>query len=225
MLLKSPLATDYTGVPIIPSTAIPRAAVEFIQTVNIVDFSVLSPLNTWAPSTITIDAPSWANFARYKRIQFSIGAVGGSTNQITNLQTRRNNTNYTAVKSYLIESILANTPSINYIASNVSGGVPLHVNTALDSYYIRQSDIFMTQLGGYCETTLGYHTGTLPSGSMARTTFSILNPSSSNIPGYTETDIIGIQLNTSAGTFRAPEFSANQLRDYRLECNIYGWLR
>ena len=101
----------------------------------------------------------------------------------------------------------------------------LHASVQLDSYYIRQSDIFMTQLGGYCETTLGYHNSNLSPGSIARTTFSISNPSLANLPGYSETDIIGIQLNTSGGTFRPPELSNNQLRDYRLECNIYGWLR
>jgi hypothetical protein len=225
MFLKSPLATDYTGVPIIPSTATPRAAVEFIQTINIVDFSVISPLVTWQPTSITVDAPSWANFARYKKIQFSIGSVGGSTTQITNLQTRRNNTNYTATKQYLLESITSNTPTLVYTVTNSSTAVPLHVQATFTTNYIRQTDIFMTQLGGYCETAMGYHSSTLPTNSIVRTTFSILNPSSSGVPGYVETDTIGIQLNTSTGTFRPPETGGNQIRDYRLECNIYGWLR
>jgi hypothetical protein len=224
MFLKSPLATDYSGVPIIPSTATPRAAVEFIQTINIVDFSVFSPLNTWQPTSITVDAPSWANFARYKKIQFSIGSVGGSTTQITNLQTRRNFINYTASKQYLLESITSTTTLV-YTRTSSSTAVPLHVAAALTTNYIRQTDIFMTQLGGYCETVLGYHSSTLPTNSIVRTTFSILNSSSNYIPGYTETDTIGIQLNTNTGTFRPPETGSYQILDYRLECNIYGWLR
>ena len=222
MFLKSPLATDYTGVPIIPSTATPRAAVEFIQTINIVDFSVLSPLNTWQPTSITVDAPSWANFARYKKIQFSIGSVGGSASSpTTNLQTRRNNTNYTATKPWFFEGTTG-ASATGYNQGSSTTAVPLHASVDMRFYYIKQTDIFMTQLGGYCETTLGY-SGTLSVGSIARTTFSIINPSSSGVPGYVETDTIGIQLNTSSGTFRGPELS--NIKDYRLECNIYGWLR
>jgi hypothetical protein len=225
MLFKSPLATDYTGVPIIPSTATPRAAVEFIQTINIVDFSVLSPLVAWQPTSITIDAPSWANFARYKKIQFSIGSVGGSTNPIiTNLQTRRNNTNYIASKQYTIESITS-TSVLVYTQTSSATAVPLHVAVDFTSNYIRQTDIFITQLGGYCETIMGRHSSTMPTNSIIRTTFSILNSSSNYIPGYTETDTIGIQLNTDSGTFRPPETGSIQISDYRLECNIYGWLR
>ena len=223
MLLKPSLATDYSGVNTIPLTVTPRAAVELIQTVTIVDFAVPSPSTAWNPITITIDAPSWANFARYKKIQFSIGSVGGSTTQITYLQTRRNFTNYTANKFYAFDAITTSA-AINYQNSNSTNGGPLHVEIDTTLNFIKQCDIFMTQLGGYAETTLGNYT-TLVNGSISRTNFFIQNPQVAGLPAYTERDTIGIQLTPSGGNFRLPMVNNNQLRNYKLECNIYGWLR
>ena len=223
MLLKPSLATDYSGVNTIPLKVTPRAAVELIQTVTIVDFAVISPLVSWEPTTITIDAPSWANFARYKKIQFSIGSVGGTGTQITLFQTRRNFTNYTATKFYVLEAITA-AATINYQNTNSPSGVPLHNSTGLTTDYIKQCDIFMTQVGGYAETTLG-NVSTLVAGSISRTNFSILNAQLAGLPGYTERDTIGIQLLVNGNNFRVPGTGNNQLRNYKLECNIYGWLR
>ena len=225
MLLKPSLATDYSGVNTIPLKVTPRAAVELIQTVTIVDFAVLTPLVTWSPATITIDAPSWANFARYKKIQFSIGSVGGTGTQVTLFQTRRNFTNYTATKFYVLEAITA-AATINYQNTNSPSGVPLHISTGLTTDYIKQCDIFMTQVGGYAETTMGNYT-TLVAGSISRTNFSILNPqySLAGLPGYTERDTIGIQLFPNTNNFRVPMVGNIPLRNYKLECNIYGWLR
>ena len=222
MLLKPSLATDYSGVNTIPLTVTPRAAVELIQTVTIVDFAVISPLVTWIPTTITIDAPSWANFARYKKIQFSIGSVGGTGTQITQFQTRRNFTNYTTNKFYVLEAITT-TAAITYSNTNSNSAVPLHISTNLSTNHIKQCDIFMTQVGGYVETTLG-NVSTLVNGSISRTNFSILNAQLNGLPGYTERDTIGIQLFNST-FFRPPGTGNYQLRNYKLECNIYGWLR
>ena len=221
MLLKPSLATDYSGVNTIPLTVTPRAAVELIQTVTIVDFAVPSPSTAWNPITITIDAPSWANFARYKKIQFSIGSVGGTTTQIIYVQTRRNFANYTATKYYTLEAITT-TAAIDYQTTSASGAVPLHTNANLATNHIKQCDIFMTQVGGYAETTLG-NFATLVAGSISRANFSILNQLA-GLPGYTERDTIGIQLFNST-FFRPPGTGNYQLRNYKLECNIYGWLR
>ncbi len=221
MLLKPSLATDYSGVNTIPLTVTPRAAVELIQTVIIADYAV-NPLNTWGPTTITIDAPSWANFDRYKKIQFSIGAVGGNTTQITNFQTRRNFTNYTAAKYYIHEAITS-TAGISYTNTSSSSAVPLHISATFTTSYIKHCDIFMTQFGGYCETTLG-HQSSLVIGSISRTTFSITNQFA-GVPGYAERDTIGIQLSKNSGVFSRPSTSNTPIGSYKLECNIYGWLR
>ena len=221
MLLKPSLATDYSGVNTIPLKVTPRAAVELIQTVTIADFAAVSPLVTWQPKTITIDAPSWANFARYKTIQFSIGSVGGNTTQVTSLQTRRNFIGYNTSKYFTLEAITA-AATINY-QNTSSDLVPLHISTDLTTNYIKQCDIFMTQLGGYAETTLGNYT-TLVAGSISKTNFSIDPQPVEYSPGYTERDTIGIQL-VAGNLFRVPMAGNIPLRNYKLECNIYGWLR
>ena len=82
----------------------------------------------------------------------------------------------------------------------------------------------MTQVGGYAETTLGNVT-TLVAGSISRTNFSMVNGQFNGLPGYTERDTIGIQLFPNGNYFRPPGTGNYQLRNYKLECNIYGWLR
>jgi len=224
MLLKTPLATDYSGVTI-SSVATPRAAVELIQTVTIADFPNNSvAANFFGPGTITIDAPVWANFARYKKIQFSMGPVGCNATTLINIQTRRNASNYTATKFFKLETIT--TASISLVTNGSSStDVPLTVsNIDFTLSFLKQTDIFMTQFGGYAETTIGNQT-TFIAGSISRTNFSIPNAADNLLPGYSESDQIGIQFSCGGNQFRQPNISNQPLRNFKLECNIYGWLR
>ena len=231
MLLKTSNATDYSGVP--SPLLTPRPAVEFLQTVTLVDYQ--AGLNTFVgiggasltlPSIFAIDAPQWANFKRYKRIQFSIGAVGSTASDTLVMNTRRNGITYSATKIFTRESITATT-SIVYTNTSSSTAVELCGTVTNTTGAVRQLDIFLTQIGGSAECFQGDTQAILNTGNISRTNFTIVNNTSSALPGYIDTDVPGIQLGfASTAAFRPPRFAgAGQLTDYVLECNIYGWLR
>lgn len=229
MLLKSSQLTDYGD----PSAAVlmvpPRAAVEFIQTVTILDFSY-SPVGTaLAPSIINVDVPTWANFKRYKKIQFSFGSFAPSGTGTMNLRTRRNFFTYDNTK-YFTTFAPTGTASLTY--SNTSASTTINMTTSsavTPTSYIRQLDIFLSQMGGDTECLLGARQGTHVISNINRTNFSFINPERTSFPGYLEADIPGVQLffDGSGTTFRPPDFgnASVQLNNYKLDCNIYGWLR
>lgn len=232
MLIKTSNAVDYSGVqsPLLT----PRPAVEFLQTIVLSEYHSSTGAGATLPtgssvfgaSVIAVDAPSWANFKRYKRIQFSIGSFGASASDTLMLNTRRNFLTYSATKYFTREAITATT-TITYTNTSSTTSVELAATVTASTGAVRQLDVYLSQMGGNVETFQGDTGAALITGNINRTNFTMVNPGNASLPGFAETDIPGIQLFFSGGNvFRPMRFgSATQTSDYTLECNIYGWLR
>lgn len=234
MLLKTSNATDYSGV--FNPTVTPRPAVEFLQTVVLADFNYVNTTTLqsgaggtgWGATIIAVDAPSWANFKRYKRIQFSFGGFGASASDTLNMNTRRNGIVYSGTKYATREAITAATPTVAWTSASVTTAVPLAATVTASTGAIRQLDIYLTQLGGYAECFQGDNAAVLIAGNINRTNFSMRHDGNAALPGYLDTDVPGVQLayTTATTLFRPMRINgATQQTDYTLECNIYGWLR
>lgn len=236
MLIKTAQATDYSGVSNIPLNQAPVPAVEFIQKTNIMDFTPsastegpLSPFLTF-PTIVQIDLPSWANFSRYKKIQFSFGSFTSGGGDIVGLLLRKNNQTYNTSTKYYQTQLVTGTTSISFTGTSVTSGlIPSQgsFNTTASVYYNRHLDVYLTQTGGLMETAIGNHNGSL-SYTVAMTNFSFSNiVSSSYLPGYLDSDSPGVTLQFSSGsTFYPPQGgAASRLVDYKFDCSVYGWLR
>lgn len=239
MLLKSSLATDYSGVPTRPTSLTPQPALEFIQRTTIVDFtgttSTSAPLGNLNifPFQIVIDLPAWANFSRYNIIQFSLGAfttTNGSSDRPT-LLLRRNNITSSSTFVSMAEAIASTTTSLR-INTN-SGAATLIADTVGNSTstnYVRNMDIFVTQHGVYTETNLGNFSSFNSLSPLNRSTATTYQTgiSSVTVPGFLDNDTVGILLGFSGGGAFGPPANATaggRTSDYRLDCTAYGWLR
>lgn len=237
MLIKSALASDYSGVRTVPSSQQPASAVEFIQKITLLDYSagtyIVSPTSA-GPTSIVVDAPIWANFTRYKKIQFSFGPFTASTTDQPYMNVRKNLTTINTTQKYFQYEAISGTASSSYGVSTGSGttSIPyygLNLGVASSSPFIRSLDIFLTQLGGYADVIVG-NMGTNLASSIGKFNFTGVNTSGSsyNIPLFLEGDSPGVVLNFSSLTTRfAPPHSGagNILQNYKFDCSIYGWLK
>lgn len=240
MLIKSALASDYSGVRTIPSTQQPVAGIEFIQKVTLIDYQSTpsgggtGPV-TANPTSLIVDAPSWANFFRYRTIQFSFGAFAPQNGDTLFLNLRKNTQTLNSTARYTLLEAVVGASAVTYTQGSSSGTSANQICTvataaASTSSFIQRVDVFVSPTGVIAETRTG-NMGTSIAGGFQRFSASLASTgaggSAYNIPAYLEGDNPGVILvHNSLSRFVAPHGgAANALVNYKLDCSIYGWLR
>ena len=178
----------------------------------------------WTASSINIDAPSDATFARYRRIRFQFSALGSTSSTASSLFAafRRNGGSFSVARFYQAWGVTAASSSV-YVNSSAAGISPnaLTGNSQItDTQYIRQIVIEIDQFGYDSQMSIGSNT-TLASGGMNSGTGSFALPST-GVPPYTESDYCGITLTLSSASFTPPKYTTI-ITSSPVVCDIYGY--
>jgi len=211
------LKPNPSSAPVVP----PVPGMVFIRTVNV------TPINyreTSTLSTITVDAPVDATFAKYRAIIFRFYGIGFANGTATdlNIRPRRSGQNMTGTMFYQINQVTSTTAT-GWINTNTSPPIPFTSGTLFtNSYMVNSLNVTMLPVGFDIDATFGSGT-TLATGSIVRTIATY--PVSAGLSPVSLLDNPGLTLGLSgANFFVAYNYSANYLQQ-QITCDIYGLLK
>lgn len=211
------LKPNPSSAPVVP----PVPGMVFIRTVNV------TPINyreTSTLSTITVDAPVDATFAKYRAIIFRFYGIGFANGTATdlNIRPRRSGQNMTGSFFYQINQITSTTAT-GWINTSASPPIPFTTgNLFTQNYMINSLNVAMHPVGYDIDASFGSGT-TLATGSIVKSTATY--PVSAGLSPVSLNDNPGLTLGlTGANYYTAYNYAAQYLQQ-QITCDIYGLLK
>jgi hypothetical protein len=204
--------------PVVP----PVPGMVFIRTVNVtpINYQVASTL-----STITVDAPVDATFAKYRAIIFRFYGMGFTTATATdlNIRPRRSGQNITGSVFYQINQVTSTTAT-GWINTSTSPPVPFTSGTLFtNSYPVNSLNVTMHPVGYDIDASFGSNT-TLATGSIVKSTATYPLSAGLSPVGLLENPGLTLGLTSGSNFFAAYNYAAQYLQQ-QITCDIYGLLK
>jgi hypothetical protein len=203
--------------PVVP----PVPGMVFIRTINV------TPINyreATTLSSITVDAPVDATFAKYRAIIFRFYGIGfaNATGTDLNIRPRRSGQNMTGTFFYQINQTTSTTAT-GWINTSASPPIPFTAGTLFTNVsMINSLNVVMHPVGYDIDASFGAGT-TLVTGSMVKSTATY--PVSAGLSPVSLLDNPGLTLGLTAANFYVAYNSSTNYLQQQITCDIYGLLK